>query len=309
MLTSKENAMESETMSPKASNNNTATEHRQILSREQQFMKTMQSRNMLEKVPDVGNTLVRSKIDPFVRGKLIGWIVEVLDNLKKPFSYGEVFRTIVIMDLYVKHCPEILENDDMHLIGVTSVFVSSKYETNTPLRINDLSVKACHGKFSNNQIFEQEFIILKTLSFNLAYPTHFDVLRLFLFELFENDNAIFKIIEVTSTNFLLFCLMDVHFNNYMMDYLSIATIVTATRYYYSCKMARVQGALNFGKIENFSKQEKIILTQILEYSGRPKEVENLSRLIMKYLKGFKQRFFDCSYVIKLFDFDEKLIGK
>lgn len=309
ILTTNENVMELETSSPKNSNKRTDTGSAPIISREQQFLKNCKSRKLLEKIPDMSNTLVRTRIDSFVRGRLIGWIVEVLENLKKPFNYSEVFRTILIMDLYLKHYTQLLEDENMHIIGVTSMFISSKYETNAHLNATELTQIACHKKFENEEIFALEFTILKTLGFNVGYPSQYDVLRLFLFELFETDNAIFKTIEILSTNFLLFCLMDVHFNNYLIDELAIAVIVTAVRYYYSCKMATLQGAFSFGKVENFSKQEKMIIHQILEYSGNPKQIEVLSRLIGKYLRGFKQRFSDSLYVIKLFDFNEDLIGK
>jgi len=301
--------MELETSSPKESKTRTSIGSSSPVTREQQYTKNCYSRKILEKIPDLTNTLVRTKVNAFVRGRLISWLVEVLENLKKPFNYAELFRSILIMDIYTKHNTKLIEDEDMHLIGVTAMYIASKYETNMHLNVSDLTQKACHEKFENQEVFQLEFEIIKALGFNVSYPSHFDILRLFLFELFESDNAIFKTIEMVSTNFMLFCLMDVHFNNYLMDDLAMAVIIIAVRYYYCCKMAGQLEAFNFGRAENFTKQEKIIVHQILEYSGNAREVEMLSRLIGKYLRSFKSRFGDSLYVIKLFDFNEDLVGR
>lgn len=307
ILTTKENAMEIETASPKDTNLPLSSDLKQILTREQQFIKNYSPRQLLKKIPDVTNTLMRTKVEFFVRGSLIGWMCEVLQTLRKPFSYSELFKSILIMDLYVKHYPKVVEDDDMHFIGVISLYLSSKYETNAHLNVTELSIKACHGKFTNESIFEGEFLMLKVLGFNISYPSHYEILKLYLAELFENDDDVFKRIEVLSTNFLLFCLMDVHFNTYLMDELATAVIITAVRYYYTSKMVTFMGALSFGKVENFAKQEKMIVKQILLYSGNSKKIEMLARLIEKYLSGFKEKFSTCAHAIKLLDFNKDFI--
>ena len=309
ILTNKEQAMEIETASPKASNTKATIARSPAVTREAQFARTAKARKMLEKVPDVSNTLVKTEIDPMIRGRLVGWIVEVLQTLHTSLRYDELFRTILVMDLFMKHAAAPLDDEDIHLIGVTSMFISSKYETNKHLCVDELTLKACHGKFTNSNIFEHEFTILKTLGFNVSFPSHFDVLRLFLYELFEGDNPVFRTIEHLSNNFLLFCLMDVHFNNYLMDDLAIAIVVTSVKYYYSCKMASITGALSFGKVENFSKQESMIVGQIYQYSGNAKNIEILVKLIGRYLQVFKQKYGDCVYAIRLFDYNADLIGK
>ena len=308
ILTNKENTMELETASPKVSNTNTKGGRSATLSRESQYTRTLHPRKMLEKIPDIANVLVKTKVDPSIRAKLIGWLVEVMEMLRSSFSYAELFRTILVMDLYLKHSPNTVEDTDMHLVGVTSFFIGSKYETNAHVNVNDITIKACHGKFTNDNVYEKEFIILKSLGFNVSYPSHWDILRLFLYELFEDANSVFRTIELISTNFLLFCLMDVHFNNYMMDDLAIAVIVVSIKYYYSCKMTAVAGALSFNNVENYSKQEKVIISQVYEYSGNSKQIEMLSWLVTKYLKNFKRRYQECTFAIKLFDYNEDLIG-
>lgn len=307
ILTNKENTMELETASPKVSNANTKVSRSPVLSRECQYGRTLYPRKILEKVPDVANVLARTKVDPQVRARLIGWLVEVMETLRTSFSYAELFRTVLIMDLYLKHYQDCIEDGDMHLIGVAAFFIGSKYETNAHVSVNDITIKACHGKFTSADIYEKEFDILKTLSFNVSYPSHWDVLRLFLYELFEDNNSVFRTIELIAGNFLLFCLMDVHFNNYMMDDLAISVIVISIKYYYSCKMSAVGGALSFTNVENYSKQEKIIVGQVYEYSGNAKQVEMLSWLIAKYLKSFKRRYQESAFAIKLFNYDEDMI--
>ena len=309
ILTAKEDNMEIDNISAKASNTHTGTGASPVIKREDQFLKNCSSHVMIDKIPDVSNTLLNSEVNLIVRGRLIGWLVEVLENLHKPFSYSELFRAILIMDLYIKHTNEIVLDENLHIIGVTALYLSSKYETNSHLSATELTQVACHGKFTDSEIFEFEFKIVKTLGFNVGYPTHYDVLRLFLSQQFDTDNPAFKTFEMLATNFLLFVLMEVHFNNYLMDELVIAIILTSVRYYYKCKLVKLKYVFNFKNTEKMLEKEKSIIHQLLATRDRPNDTDSISRFVEKYLRTFKMRYEECHYVTKLFDFNEDIMGK
>lgn len=75
------------------------------------------------------------------------------------------------MDRYFKQCNSELKSSDLHLIGVATMFIASKYEDVIPLLMRTVINKIGHNKFSQYQIQEKEIEILKALSFKVGAPT------------------------------------------------------------------------------------------------------------------------------------------
>lgn len=71
----------------------------------------------------------------------------------------------------------------MHLNGVTNLFISSKYEDVIPLKMDLLISKICHGKFTKEDIQNQELEILENLEFDLCYPNILKFVEVFLTEI------------------------------------------------------------------------------------------------------------------------------
>lgn len=64
----------------------------------------------------------------------------------------------------------------MHLIGVTSMFISNKYEEIYPLKLHTLYDKIAHRKLTPDQIKNRERDILDALDYNVLNPTAFEFL-------------------------------------------------------------------------------------------------------------------------------------
>jgi len=64
-------------------------------------------------------------ITSHLRAKMVDWMIEVLSSYKM----GEecFFRSVKYMDEYFKKSTKNLEVSDLHLIGVASMFMASKY--------------------------------------------------------------------------------------------------------------------------------------------------------------------------------------
>eukprot|EP00349_Pseudokeronopsis_sp_Brazil_P001364 CAMPEP_0202960012 /NCGR_PEP_ID=MMETSP1396-20130829/4197_1 /ASSEMBLY_ACC=CAM_ASM_000872 /TAXON_ID= /ORGANISM="Pseudokeronopsis sp., Strain Brazil" /LENGTH=90 /DNA_ID=CAMNT_0049678963 /DNA_START=451 /DNA_END=723 /DNA_ORIENTATION=- len=75
------------------------------------------------------------------------------------------------MDRHFKNAPRALESADLHLIGIVSMFIASKYEDVVPLLMKTIINKIGHNKFSVEQIQTKEIEILKSLSFKVGAPT------------------------------------------------------------------------------------------------------------------------------------------
>jgi len=86
------------------------------------------------------------------------------------------------MDRYFKNSREILKIPDLHIIGVTSMFVASKYEDVVPLRIKTIDEKIAQKKLNIEDIRYRELLILKELNYEIEAPTVLDFLKTLLLD-------------------------------------------------------------------------------------------------------------------------------
>lgn len=77
---------------------------------------------------------------------MVDWMAEVLYTFKT--SDQTFFLAINIMDRYFKQIEDGLTSADLHLVGVVSMFIASKYEDVIPLLMRTIINKIGHGKFS-----------------------------------------------------------------------------------------------------------------------------------------------------------------
>ena len=73
-----------------------------------------------------------------------------------------------------------LTNKDIHTIGVTSIFMASKYEDIAPIKSKIVEEKIAHGSISSDQIIEKERHFLDILDYNIDLVTHFDFLLTYI---------------------------------------------------------------------------------------------------------------------------------
>ena len=116
------------------------------------------------------NFLDVHKITPRMRTRMADWMIEVLSNYNcDDLTY---FESINIMDRYFKECDlknKILEPEDLHLIGVTSMFISSKYHDIRPLRLKAVQEKIAHGKLTCEEIKNKEDEISELLNYSFGF--------------------------------------------------------------------------------------------------------------------------------------------
>lgn len=81
------------------------------------------------------------------------------------------------MDTYFAKCQKKLMISDLHLVGVASMFMATKYEDIYPLKLNALYEKICRKKFTKNQILSMEQDIINCMDFQLQAPTLMDIVE------------------------------------------------------------------------------------------------------------------------------------
>ncbi|KAL0851269.1 hypothetical protein ABMA28_007104 [Loxostege sticticalis] len=111
-----------------------------------------------------------------MRATLIDWLVEV----QRQFSLVlETFHlTVGIIDRYLQAMPNVQRNQ-LQLVGVTAMFIASKYEEIYPPDVGDF-VYVTDNAYSKSDVFACEREIMSKLGFCLARPIPLSFLRRFV---------------------------------------------------------------------------------------------------------------------------------
>ena len=131
------------------------------------------------------NFLNMHKITERMRTRMVDWMIEVLSNYHCDES--TYFESVNLMDRYFKECDnrkKVLEPAELHLIGVTSMFIASKYQDIYPLRLKIVQDKIAHNKLTCKEIINKEDEITRYLNYNIGLPTMWDFINLFIEEIF-----------------------------------------------------------------------------------------------------------------------------
>ena len=126
------------------------------------------------------DSLMKHKITPALRARMIDWMIEVLTNFK--CDDQTFFLAVSLLDRYFKAKTETREISDLHIIGVTAMFIASKYEDIYPLKMRMVFEKIAHKKLAIEEIKALELDILKCIDYKIPAPTVLDFLRVYLQE-------------------------------------------------------------------------------------------------------------------------------
>jgi len=150
----------------------------------------------LEKEADIPQGYINPhKFDPSVRTKMVDWMIEVL------YAYNSdtptFFLAVDILDSFIAKTTTVLTNQDIHLIGICSLFIASKTEDIIPLRMSHVKTKIGHNKFSEKEIKKKEKIILDTINFNIITTSTYDFIRTFIFDFCHNNREFVKLLNMS----------------------------------------------------------------------------------------------------------------
>ena len=84
----------------------------------------------------------------------------------------------------------------MYKIGVTCIFIASKVEDIYHIGLSTVVDSLAHKKFTYFQIKEQESVILETLNYETIFPTHYELLNYFQYQVFGYSNKYFFLLKV-----------------------------------------------------------------------------------------------------------------
>ena len=138
------------------------------------------------------------------------------------------------MDMYFAKRVTPLKLDELHEVGVTSIFIASKYCELEPLTLDLMVRKASHGKIKAKTIVAREMEMLQTMKFKVGAPTVYEMVENFTRVLCLKHEALRKDIEGDSSK--------------MMDAAKQLLDISALNYRFSFEMKPSQVAISIIKL-------------------------------------------------------------
>lgn len=137
-------------------------------------------------------------INRMMRAVLFNWLLEVTNKLRlKPRT---IFLTANIFDRYLVSNP--VDKQSLQLLGITCLYVASKFEDIHPPKVNDLC-SLCDNIYTSEQVVKLEGRILSVLKFNLIFVSALDIVELKLARAFSNDKAVERFVLFVLHAFML----------------------------------------------------------------------------------------------------------
>ena len=131
------------------------------------------------------NFIDKHPCSPSVRERMVDWMVEVFCAYKCDPGIFEL--AVHIMDCFLSRTKEKIQDDDIHLIGLTSIYISSKVGDVAPLRMSHIVKNIGHNAFNSNTIINKEREIIKTIDFDLFTASTYDYIMTFFYDLKVNN--------------------------------------------------------------------------------------------------------------------------
>ncbi|KAI4251617.1 MAG: hypothetical protein LQ352_004738 [Teloschistes flavicans] len=107
-----------------------------------------------------------------LRGVLVDWLIEV--HMRFHLLPETMFLAINIIDRFLS--TRIVELEKLQLVGVTAMFIASKYEEVLSPHVQNFKHVADDG-FSEEEILKAERFVLAALNYDLSYPNPMNFLR------------------------------------------------------------------------------------------------------------------------------------
>ncbi|CAD8112505.1 unnamed protein product [Paramecium sonneborni] len=176
----------------------------------------------------LGNSLQNHKISQQLRSRMVDWMIEVLGNYTETTTNATFFRSLSIMDYFLSKSNTQYFDQNLHLIGISCMFIATKLEDIYHIPLEDFVQRVSHNKYSINKIKGMEKIILETLNYEITFPTILDRLYNLYYQCFSlNDDPNLQNILEASIYILKMCLHDYSIIQFH------ANTLTASTFFYS----------------------------------------------------------------------------
>ena len=197
------------------------------------FNKTLEKE--VFKIPET--FLQNHKITSMVRTKMIDWMIEVCSIIN--YMDETFFISVNILDIFLQKTKKVYSNNDIHLIGMTCIFTSSKFQEIYPQSLKVFAHRVGHDMFTLDQIKEMESQILTEIGLEVLVSTSiYDFMKTYFYDFYYNnktviekncDMKIFKDVMITAKYLTKLVLHYEYFYLYEDSIKAIGCIITAIK--------------------------------------------------------------------------------
>ncbi|KAG7188187.1 hypothetical protein KM043_017681 [Ampulex compressa] len=130
-------------------------------------------RMLEDKFPIRKGYLMRQEVTPKMRSVLTDWLVEVHQQFR--LMQETLYLTVAIIDRFLQAYQSI-DRKRLQLVGVTAMFIASKYEEIYSPDISDF-VYITDNTYSKVEILQMEMLMVRTMEYSLGRPLPLHFLR------------------------------------------------------------------------------------------------------------------------------------
>ena len=155
------------------------------------------------------------------RAFLVEWIIDV--HRKFRLMPETLYVTVFLIDRFLSL--KQIKKSQLHILGVTSLLISTKYEEIYPPDLKDL-LSVSENKFSRAEVLAMEQDMLKTLQFDITAPTSYRFLERFRkLSSVANDDKIFFFAQYLQE----IALLDASLLKYCPSEIAAAALILSTK--------------------------------------------------------------------------------
>ena len=161
----------------------------------------------------------QSDINHKMRAILIDWLIDV--HLKYKLVPQTMYIAVNLIDRYLSK--NDTNRSKLQLVGVTAMFIACKYEEIYPPELKDF-VYITDGAYVKSDVLNMEYRMLKSLDFNVTFPTQWSIFEIYRRKLELNEKC-FKLAW-----FLMeLCLIDYKSLKFKMSVMAASAILIALK--------------------------------------------------------------------------------
>jgi hypothetical protein len=157
-------------------------------------------KTLLEEEESMEDCLANHKVTERMRMRMIDWMIEVMSNYK--CDENGFFIAVHLMDKYFKLNKEQMQPHELHLVGVTCLFIASKYQDIYPIRLKIVHERIAHKKLSTEEIKMKEAEITQCQGYIIGKPTQWEFINHFVEEIFYTPHNNFHIKDKTMKEYI-----------------------------------------------------------------------------------------------------------
>lgn len=225
-----------------------------------------------------------------LRGVLVDWLIEV--HTRFHLVPETIFLAVNIVDRFLS--TKIVELDRLQLVGITAMFIASKYEEVLSPHIHNFKHVADDG-FSEEEILKAERYVLAALNYDLSYPNPLNFLR----RISKADNYDIQC-RTLAKYFLEISLLDHRFMKYTPSHIAAASMylsrlvldrgpwVGGSKVFCRCYCANVAQNATIAHYSGYSEEEiQPVFKLMVDYLRKPVTHEAFFKKYAskKFLKG------------------------